>query len=136
MSVFLDASAIVAIIAREPEADTFAARIDWETNRLTSALAIWEAARSLPNARGADFAEARELVAALVKAADLAIVPVGEVELALALDTHAKYGRGVSPANLNFGDCFSYACAKRHGAALLFKGEDFIQTDISDATLE
>jgi len=36
-------------------------------------------------------------------------------------------------ANLNFGDCLSYACAKVHNARLLFKGHDFSQTDIARA---
>jgi ribonuclease VapC len=46
----------------------------------------------------------------------------------------ARYGKGRGhPAQLNMGDCFAYAVAKTHGAILLFKGEDFGQTDIRSA---
>ena len=50
-----------------------------------------------------------------------------------ALDAAARFGRVVGhPANLNLGDCFVYACAKAYRVPLLFKGEDFSQTDIND----
>ena len=50
-----------------------------------------------------------------------------------ALDAAAHFGRAVGhPANLNFGDCFVYDCAKAYRVPLLFKGEDFSQTDIND----
>jgi ribonuclease VapC len=48
----------------------------------------------------------------------------------LAVECFERYGKGRHPAGLNFGDCLSYACAKAHGAALLFKGGDFAQTDV------
>jgi ribonuclease VapC len=52
----------------------------------------------------------------------------------LALDAARRYGRGTGhPARLNFGDCFSYACAKSAGVPLLFVGADFAQTDIEAA---
>jgi ribonuclease VapC len=42
----------------------------------------------------------------------------------------AHLGIGRHRANLNFGDCFAYALAKTTGEPLLFKGDDFSQTDI------
>lgn len=50
---------------------------------------------------------------------------------AIALEAHARFGKGRHPAALNMGDCFAYALAKAHGAALLFKGDDFVKTDIA-----
>lgn len=135
MTLFIDASAIVAIVAREPEARVFGDRIDREEDRLTSALAVWEAARSLPERRGVSFDEARVLVNDFLRAGRVRVVPVGAEEAEAALDAHGRYGKGVHPAGLNFGDCFSYACAKRHGADILFKGDDFIHTDLPDAML-
>lgn len=44
---------------------------------------------------------------------------------------HARSGRGLHPARLNFGDCFAYACAKSLGVPLLARGDDFPQTDIA-----
>jgi ribonuclease VapC len=47
----------------------------------------------------------------------------------LAVDCFQRYGKGRHPARLNLGDCLSYACAKAHGAKLVYKGDDFAQTD-------
>ena len=135
MTVFIDASAIVAMIAREPEATSFAEAIRGEAHLITSPLAIWEAARDVESARGVALAEARALVSDFVEAAGLQIVAVEPSDAERALDAHARFGKGVDPAGLNFGDCFAYAVARRADAALLFKGDDFAQTDIRDATL-
>ena len=48
----------------------------------------------------------------------------------LALEAYQRYGKGRHPAGLNFGDCFAYALCKATGQPLLFKGQDFSQTDI------
>ena len=45
----------------------------------------------------------------------------------------ATFGRGAHPASLNYGDCFAYALAKETREPLLFKGNDFAQTDIEPA---
>jgi len=54
----------------------------------------------------------------------------GELE-ALASDAFARFGKGLHPAGLNFGDCMTYAVARKHKASLLFKGSDFARTDIA-----
>lgn len=58
------------------------------------------------------------------------IVTIGKAEQRLALDAYARFGKGQHPAKLNMGDCFAYACARANGLPLLFKGNDFGQTDI------
>ena len=136
MTLVVDASAIVAMIAREPEAWHFSRRMDWETDRLTSAVALWEAVRAVVRVRGVDLAEARTLVADFVRDAQLRVVPIASEEADLALDAHQRFERGMHPAALNMGDCFSYACTRRHDAIILFKGQDFAQTDLKDAMLE
>ena len=135
MTVFLDASAMVAMIAKEPEARIYAGRIEWETERLTSALAVWEAVRAVARVRGVDFAEARMLVADFVRDAAIRLVEIDAAAGEIALDAHERYGKGRHRAELNMGDCFAYACTSRHRAAILFKGDDFIHTDLPDATL-
>ena len=45
----------------------------------------------------------------------------------------AKWGKGVNPAGLNFGDCFAYQVAKANGCPLLYVGEDFARTDVRSA---
>ena len=63
------------------------------------------------------------------------LVPVDEAQMRAAADAFRRYGRGRAPAALNFGDTFSYALASTRGLPLLFKGEDFLQTDIVPAAL-
>ena len=60
-------------------------------------------------------------------------VAVDEDLARMARDAYRKYGKGHHPVRLNFGDCFSYALAKQTGEPLLFKGNDFSQTDIVSA---
>ena len=64
----------------------------------------------------------------------ITLVPFGPAELAAALDARLRFSRGSGhPAKLNFGDCFAYALAKTRNLPLLFKGDDFIHTDIVPA---
>ena len=62
---------------------------------------------------------------------DIIVVPVAAAEGHGAIDAYRRYGKGSThPARLNMGDCFAYACAKSNGAKLLYKGDDFAQTDL------
>lgn len=131
MTLFLDASALVAMIAGEPERDLFAARVAAETDKLWSAMTCWETVSSLR--RSCDFAieEARGKVERTAAALDLRMISIGGGEVALALDAYQNYGKGNHPAKLNMGDCFAYACAKANHARLLYKGDDFAKTDLA-----
>jgi len=71
----------------------------------------------------------------LVLAAGIRIAAVDVVQAHTARDAWLHYGKGNGSAGLNFGDCFSYALAKTTGRPLLFKGEDFAQTDVTPATV-
>lgn len=59
------------------------------------------------------------------------MVAIGSAEIAGALDAYQHYGKGRHPAKLNMGDCFAYACAKANDARLLYKGNDFVHTDLA-----
>ena len=63
----------------------------------------------------------------------IAVIPFDEEQLQLARAAFRRFGRGRHPARLNFSDCFAYGLAKQLAAPLLFKGEDFRQTDIESA---
>ena len=67
----------------------------------------------------------------LVERLGLVIVPLGGPDALRVADAYTRWGKGVHPAGLNLGDCFAYACAKTNGAALLYKGDDFSQTDLA-----
>jgi ribonuclease VapC len=76
--------------------------------------------------RGDGAAMARDLLERL----EIVTLPVDESLADLAVQAHRKFGKGRHPAGLNFGDCFSYALARRIDVPLLFKGDDFSQTDL------
>ena len=135
MILFLDASAIVAMIVKEPEARTFDEIVECNPGRISSPVAIWEAVRAVARARGVDLNEAHMLVMDFVRDIALTIVPIDANTGEMAIDAHRNYGKGVHAAELNMGDCFAYACTKQHDAMILFKGDDFAQTDLKDATL-
>lgn len=131
--MFVDASAWTAIILREPERERFRIALADAEIILTSPLAIWETVWAVTRETEDAVEAARERLMAFLAAAGARIVPIGAEEGRIALDAHARYGKGVHPARLNMGDCFSYACAKVHGVPLLYKGEDFSLTDIEAA---
>jgi ribonuclease VapC len=135
VTIFLDASAVVAMIAREPEAETFGSHLGPETDRIISPLSVWESVRGVQSTRGVALEEARDLVSDFLDTARIRVVSIEPEDADLALDAHARFGKGVHPAALNFGDCFAYAVTRRYKAELMFKGNDFAQTDITDATL-
>lgn len=131
--MFVDASAWVAIILREPEREPFRMALADAGIILTSPLAVWETVRAVTRETEDTVEAVRERLMALLAAADARIVEIGVEEGRIALEAHARFGKGVHPAKLNMGDCFSYACAKVHGVPLLYKGEDFSLTDIEAA---
>jgi ribonuclease VapC len=128
--MFLDASAIVAIVAREADAVTLGERVDATEHAFTSALAVYEAVLGLARARGMAVAAANEAVALYLSRANVEIIPITAEIGRAAIAAFERYGRGRHPARLNMGDCFAYACAKTLGMPLLYKGDDFAQTDI------
>ena len=126
---------MVAMIAKEPEAVRFANRIGWEEHKLTSLIALWETVRAVARVRGVEIDEARILVADFVRDASIRLMAIETGDGDIALDAHQRFGKDVHEAALNMGDCFAYASAKRLNAPILFKGRDFIHTDLEDATL-
>ena len=70
-------------------------------------------------------------MASLIERVGIEIVPVTEAVSRRVAAAHAKWGKGVHPARLNFGDCFSYEVASHHACPLLFVGNDFARTDLA-----
>jgi ribonuclease VapC len=131
LTLFVDASALVAMIADEPERETFIARVEQNGGAFWSAMSCWETVSSLRSSYRFDIDVARREVENSAKVLALQLVAIGDAELAIALDAYRIYGKGRHPARLNMGDCFAYACAKTNGAELLYKGDDFALTDLA-----
>ncbi|WP_027556173.1 type II toxin-antitoxin system VapC family toxin [Bradyrhizobium sp. Cp5.3] len=126
----IDTSAIVAIAFNEPEAKSFRERVADDPVRLISAATVLEAAMVIETRLGE--AGGAELDLWLHKA-DVEIVAVTADHADQARRAWRRYGKGRHSAGLNFGDCFSYALAALTGEPLLFKGNDFVQTDVQAA---
>lgn len=130
--LFVDASALVAIIVGEPDRDELLERLALDEHGLWSAMSCWETVSSLRRARDIPPAAARREAEQAAGDLGLKLVDVGSVELKLAFDAYEHFGRNSRhPAKLNMGDCFAYACAKANGARLLYKGNDFTHTDLA-----
>jgi ribonuclease VapC len=129
--VIVDTSALIAILRDEPEAMLCARAIAAAGTPRISAANFLEAAIVIDGSR--DPIASRRFDELCV-AARLIIDPVTESQARIARDAYRDFGRGSGhPARLNFGDCFAYALAKATGERLLFKGEDFVHTDIRPA---
>lgn len=142
--MFVDASVVVAILAREPGYDEIEKRLaTLEGAFFVSPLVKFEASAALARQRA--MGEARRarpspnLLRQAQVAVDAFIEELGADEVAispeigrLAMDASATYGKSVGHiADLNFGDCFAYACAKALNTRLLYKGADFAHTDLA-----
>ncbi|WP_020184438.1 type II toxin-antitoxin system VapC family toxin [Methylopila sp. 73B] len=130
--VFVDASALTAILLREPEANDLSSRLVGSQQRLTSAIAIYETALAVASRKRVAVTESRSYALDLVHQTAIDVIDVTAEVGRLAIEAHARYGKGTGhPAQLNMGDCFAYACAKAHGVSLLYKGDDFAHTDLA-----
>jgi ribonuclease VapC len=128
--MFLDASAIVGIIAAEADAASLAGRLAKARAARTSAVAITEAAIALARIADAPPDDALRLVERFLQECSAEVTPIDRSTARIAVDAFAQFGKGRHPAGLNLGDCFAYACARQAGLPLLCKGDDFPRTDI------
>jgi len=132
--IFVDASALIAIIAGEADADRLADILEADEVRLCSPLSVWETIAGLCHSYTFSVPSARAHVRHFLETGSFQFVEIGEREFEMAIDAYAQFGKGRHPAKLNMGDCYAYACAKTNGAKLLFKGDDFAKTDIPSAS--
>lgn len=123
----IDPSAILAIIYLEAEEKIFLNLISQSKTCLLSSPGYVEVSIVLGTRHGEKGVENLDL---LLKELSITVVPFSPEQAKLAAEAFLKFGKGRHKAKLNMGDCFSYGLAKAMGQPLLFKGNDFIQTDI------
>jgi len=128
--VVLDTSALLAMLLAEPERDAYVALLAEAEDPLISAATLVEA--SVVMLAKTAQAGVRDLDELLVTGG-VRCVAVDDEQAKLARDAFARFGKGRSPAGLNFGDCFAYALAQATNRPLLFKGDDFTKTDVTAA---
>jgi ribonuclease VapC len=122
--IAIDTSALIAIVLKEPQASACLAVFEAEAEILISAGSL---AETLIVSAGRNVeVEMRRLIDRL--APD--VVSVTSASARRIAEAYRRWGRGMHPAALNFGDCFAYALAKEHACRLLYVGEDFAKTDV------
>lgn len=125
--IAVDTSALMAIALGEPAADACIGALEREKEILISAGTVAEAL--IVSARRNVGPE----VAALVDGLGFEVVNVTPAAARRIGAAYARWGKGLNPAGLNFGDCFAYELAKERGCRLLYVGDDFAKTDIESA---
>jgi ribonuclease VapC len=129
--IVVDSSAMVAIVFGEPERVRFVEAIERADRALVSAVTVVESKMVVQGRRGQ---RAVIILDNLLRLPVFEIVSPGSLEVDAAYSAFVAFGKGSGhPASLNFGDLFSYALAKVRGLPLLYKGDDFSQTDIASA---
>jgi ribonuclease VapC len=145
--MFLDASALVAIIGDEAPAATLLAKLEaYEGPLYYSSLVMFETVLALSRKHksttlGESASTPPHLIARIQDIVEAFLEELGATEVPIEVGTHRSaidaarsFGRATGhPARLNFGDCFAYATAKALNAPLLFVGDDFTKTDITPA---
>jgi len=127
----IDTSAVMAILNDEPERRSFNEAIEKAESCLMSAASFVEASIVLEARKGYEGVRDFDL---FVARAGIKLAEVDAEQAETARMAFRKFGKGRHVAGLNLGDCFSYALAKATGFPLLFKGNDFSQTDVERVT--
>jgi ribonuclease VapC len=122
--IAVDTSALMAIVLNDPQADACIAALESEDDLLISAGTVAEAL--IVAARRSVGEEMERLIDGL----GFEVVNVTFAAARRIAQAYERWGKGVHPAALNFGDCFAYEVAKEHGCRLLYVGEDFKKTDV------
>jgi len=128
--MFVDASAIVAIMLAEEDGERLLADLPMDGTSITSPIALYEATLAIARKSNASVIVALEEVKKFLDKAAVEIVPIETEHGDLALETYSAFGKGRHPAALNMGDCFAYAVAKKGNKKILFTGDDFTKTDL------
>ncbi len=105
--MFVDASAMVAMLTDEPEGDRLARILERAQSQITPTIAIYETAARLMSKSSLSGEEARKTVADFLTAVGIGVVAIGEREAEIALQAFERFGKRRHPAALNMGDCFA-----------------------------
>jgi len=125
----VDASALLAFLLGEPDADLFRDRLLGAEQVLITPVNLWEVAVRLRAKKGGREADDLPRILAEFR---VQVVPTDQSQAWAAAEASRRFGRG-TPARLNLGDCFAYALATAKGLPLLYKGDDFAHTDVRPA---
>jgi ribonuclease VapC len=123
----IDTSAIIAILLEEPEAPYLMQGIALDKVRLISTFSVLEASFVIASRKGDAGLQQLNQFLQFIKVEQKSLTAT---QVSLATEAWLKFGKGRHPASLNIGDCCTYALSKETNEPLLFKGNDFSQTDL------
>jgi ribonuclease VapC len=129
--MIIDSSALIAILKRESEWEALSEALDASKSSKMSAASFLETSIVVDSWKNPVFSREWD---ELVERFSIHIEPVTESQARIARQAYRDFGRGSGhPANLNFGDCFTYALAREKHESVLWKGDDFGHTDLRPA---
>lgn len=128
--IVIDSSALISILLGEPEAEMMADKIALSSERYISSFSNLECSAVLLAKKGVQALQALQALYFRIRIQEVAF---SSEQAIIAIDAYRRYGKGRHPAALNLGDCCSYALATSKKMPLLFKGNDFIHTDVEIA---
>ncbi|RCW82000.1 type II toxin-antitoxin system VapC family toxin [Phyllobacterium bourgognense] len=131
--IFVDASALIAIVDGEDDAVSLAARLADDSSVYISPMVVYESITGLARKRACTIEVAERAIDIFIDQTDAQTLDITAEIGRNAVQAFNTFGRGRHKAALNMGDCFAYACAKAHDLPLLCKGSDFPFTDIEIA---
>lgn len=140
--MFVDASALIAILCDEADGKAAADALERSRSRLIiSVVAVWETVAGVSRKQRIPVSEAKDTVLSYLDAEQIEIVPIAVDDLLPALEAFDRFGRHRYPEaqrskGLNLADCFHYACAKRQQIPLLHKDAGLRLTDIASVGVE
>ena len=129
--MILDTSALIAMLTNEEDGDALSRVLDDQRVVRMSAASYLETAIVIDAHRDAAMSA---LLDDMIQDSEIVIEPVTPEQARIACQAYRDYGKGSGhKAQLNFGDCFSYALAREKREPILFKGDDFVHTDLRSA---
>jgi ribonuclease VapC len=132
--MLIDTSAIVAILAPEPDGPLYLSAIEHAASRFVGAHVRLEGTINIARILGLELPDAETVYDEFLETAGIEVFPITDAVSRIAVNAYARFGKGQGhPARLNFADCLSYACAVSLAAPILFKGNDFSLTDLKSA---
>jgi ribonuclease VapC len=132
--MFIDTSAVVAILCGEPEADRYLALLAADGETVTGAHVRLESTMILARNLGLDIDTAEQLFDDFLTEAGIIVMAITDAISRKAVRAFARFGKWRGHrAQLTFGDCLSYGCAAERLSPILFKGANFTHTDLEPA---
>ena len=129
--MIVDSSALVAVVRGEPDASRYLNELSHAAELHMSAGSYLETCIVVDSIHDPVLSRRFD---DLLESLGVVIQPFTWRQTEIARQAYKDYGKySGHPAKLNMGDCFAYALAREMSQPLLYKGDDFSETDVQPA---